>query len=82
LKNWKTKPTLSRRSWVSSASSSEARAAPSITTSPAVGRSSPARMCIRVDLPEPEGPMIAVKRLRGNSMLTPSSARTAAAPSP
>ena len=31
-----------------------------------VGLSRPARMCIRVDLPEPDGPMIAVKRPRSN----------------
>ena len=29
---------------------------PSIETLPAVGGSSPARMCISVDLPEPDGP--------------------------
>ena len=27
-------------------------------------------MCIRVDLPDPDGPMIAVKRSRSNSTLT------------
>jgi hypothetical protein len=30
-------------------------------TSPEVGVSKPARQCIRVDLPEPDGPMTAVK---------------------
>ena len=39
-------------------------------------------MCMSVDLPEPEGPMIAVKRPAGNPTVTPSSARTAASPSP
>ena len=39
-------------------------------------------MCMRVDLPEPEGPMIAVKRPAGNPTVMPSSARTAASPSP
>ena len=61
LKNWKMKPMCSRRSW-------SARASPSVgdvasrrsQTSPAVGRSSPARICMSVDLPEPDGPMIAV----------------------
>jgi SAM-dependent methyltransferase len=47
-----------------------------------VGRSSPARMCMSVDLPDPEGPMMALKRPRSNSTATPSSASTAAAPSP
>ena len=55
---------------------------PSITTLPEVGRSSPARQCISVDLPEPDGPMIAVSRPAGKSTETPSSARTAASPSP
>ena len=49
-----------------------ARAAdPSMTTSPEVGVSSAAMQCIRVDLPEPDGPMIAVSRPRSKSTLTP-----------
>ena len=39
-------------------------------------------MCMRVDLPDPEGPMIAVKRSRSKSTLTSVSASTAASPSP
>ncbi len=39
-------------------------------------------MCIRVDLPEPDGPMIAVKRPRSKPVLTSTSASTAASPSP
>ena len=35
-----------------------------------------------VDLPEPDGPMIAANRPAGNSTLTPASASTAASPSP
>ncbi len=35
---------------------------PAIVTWPDVGLSSPARMCISVDLPEPDGPMTAVSR--------------------
>ena len=38
---------------------------PSSVTVPLVGRSSPASRCISVDLPEPDGPMIAVKRRAG-----------------
>ena len=34
-------------------------------TSPAVSVSSPAMQCINVDLPDPDGPMIAVKRPGG-----------------
>ena len=82
LKNWKTKPSLSRRSLVSSPSSSAVISTPSSSTLPPVGLSRPARMCIRVDLPEPEGPMIAVKRSRSKPVLTPASASTAASPSP
>ena len=40
---------------------------PATVTSPEVGLSSPARMCISVDLPEPDGPMTAVSRPRAMS---------------
>ena len=53
-----------------------------MTTVPEVGRSRPARQCIRVDLPEPDGPMIAVSPPAGNATEIPSSAFTAASPSP
>jgi hypothetical protein len=43
---------------------------------------SPATLCISVDLPEPEGPMMAVKRRAANSTVTPSSARTSFSPRP
>src|SRR4051812_35768632 len=82
LNDWNTNPTRSRRSSVSLRSSSFVISTPSSTTEPDVGRSSPARMCISVDLPEPDGPMMAVKRLCGKPTVTPSSARTAASPSP
>src|SRR5512143_2077612 len=39
-------------------------------------------MCIRVDFPDPDGPMIALKLPRENSTLTPRSASTAVGPSP
>ena len=35
-----------------------------------------------VDLPEPDGPMIALKRPRSKETVTPASASTAASPSP
>ena len=38
--------------------------------------------CMRVDLPEPEGPMMAVNRPAAKSMSTPSSATTVVAPVP
>jgi sugar phosphate isomerase/epimerase len=40
------------------------------------------RVVIRVDLPEPDGPMIAVKRPRSNPVEMSTSASTAASPSP
>ena len=80
LKNWKTKPSLSRRSLVSAPSSRPVISSPSSVTVPEVGVSRPARMCIRVDLPEPDGPMIAVKRPRSKPVLTPTRASTAASP--
>ena len=61
LKNWKMKPMWRRRSLVSSLSPSPVISVPPSETLPLVGRSRPARMCISVDLPEPEGPMIAVR---------------------
>ena len=38
--------------------------------------------CRRVDLPDPDGPMMALNRPVGNSTVTPARARTAAPPSP
>ena len=55
---------------------------PAIRTSPEVGLSSPARMCISVDLPEPDGPITAVRRPSAISTDTPRSASTAVSPSP
>ena len=60
LKNWKMNPMWSRRSFVSAVSSRLAMSTPATMTSPDVGLSSPARMCMSVDLPEPDGPMTAV----------------------
>ncbi len=82
LNDWKMKPILSRRSSVSFLSSSEAISTPSMTTEPLVGRSRPARQCISVDLPEPDGPMIAAYRPAAKPTVTPASAFTAASPSP
>ena len=51
-------------------------------TVPDVAASSPAQTCIRVDLPDPLGPMMAVNRPVSNATETPSRARTSASPSP
>ena len=82
LKNWKTKPMWFRRSFVRSESFSVVISVPAIATEPDVGVSSPARMCISVDLPEPDGPITAVSFPRGTSTETPRSASTAVSPSP
>ena len=39
---------------------------PATVTSPDVGWSRPARMCINVDLPDPDGPITAVRRPFGD----------------
>ena len=55
---------------------------PAIVTVPLVGLSSPARMCINVDLPEPEGPITAVSPPASSSSETPRRASTAVSPEP
>jgi hypothetical protein len=49
---------------------------------PALRVSRPAAQCMSVDLPEPEGPMIAVNLPAAKPTLTPSRARTAVSPLP
>ena len=82
LKNWKMNPMCSRRSSVSCVSSRAPMSTPAIVTSPDVGLSSPARMCMSVDLPEPDGPITAVRRPSAMSTETPRRASTAVSPSP
>ena len=82
LNDWNTKPMCCRRSFVSCLSGSSVMSTPPIFTRPFVGRSSPASRCMRVDLPEPDGPMTAVNWPVGTSSVTPRSARTADSPSP
>ena len=80
LKNWNTKPMCSRRSLVKSLSPSVVISVPAILTVPPVGLSSPARMCINVDLPEPDGPITAVSFPSWMSTETPRSASTLVSP--
>ena len=82
LNDWKMKPMRSRRRRVRRRWLMEETMSPSSMISPEVTESRPARQCMRVDLPEPEGPMIAVKRARAMSTLTASSALTAPEPRP
>ena len=82
LNDWKTKPTCPRRSMVSARSDRPDSSAAPILTDPEVGVSRPARQCIKVDLPEPEGPMMAVKWPLSKLTSTPSRAWTAVSPLP
>ena len=63
-------------------SESDARSVGPMNTWPVVRVSRPARQCISVDLPEPEGPMIAVNRPGGSASVTSSSAVTEVSPVP
>ena len=71
-----------RLSLVRSLSFSVVSSIPSIATLPELGLSRPARMCISVDFPEPEGPMTAVRWPRGIASETPLRASTAVSPEP
>ena len=51
-------------------------------TAPDVSESSPARQCIRVLFPEPDGPMIAVYRPASKATVIPSRAWTSLWPTP
>ena len=62
LNDWKTKPTLRERHSASCAGVIALTSAPPTRTVPLVGLSSPAMRLSSVDLPEPDGPMSAVKR--------------------
>ena len=82
LNAWKTKPIRSRRSSVIALSSSEPRSTSAESTSPEVSRSRPARQCSSVDLPDPDGPMIAVncagREVRGDPVERPDRRRAGA----
>ncbi|MNW56755.1 hypothetical protein D3C74_344900 [compost metagenome] len=82
LNDWKTKPTRSRRSLVSSLSPRAVISVSPMKPWPLEAVSSPASRCMSVDLPEPEGPMIAVNAPFSKSTSTPSRARTVASPLP
>ena len=67
---------------MTSLSSSAPMSSPAIVTVPLVGLSSAARMCISVDLPEPDGPITATSSPGITASETPRSASTAVSPSP
>ena len=82
LNAWKMNPNRVRRSFVSWRWFIDPTSSPSITTVPAVTVSRPAMQCIRVDLPDPDGPMIAVSSPRTKSTSMPARACTAVSPVP
>ncbi len=82
LNDWNMKPIRSRRSRVRSRSFSPVISVSPSHTCPADTVSSPARQCISVDLPDPDGPMTAVKRPRAMSTSTESRASTVVSPEP
>ena len=77
LKDWKTNPIRSRRRRVNGLLLECAEVDPATITLPSVGRSRPAAQCSRVDLPDPDGPMIAVNVPAAKPRLTALSAVTA-----
>ena len=76
LNAWKMNPILVRRSLVSFVSDSRDSSVSPVQTRPEVGWSSPAAMCRSVLLPEPDGPITAVKVPRWNSASIPANAVT------
>ena len=76
LKPWKMKPISSLRRRVSARPRRVSARRPLIQTSPASGVSRQPIMCIIVDLPEPDGPMIATISPGRMCRLAPRSAST------
>jgi len=80
LKLWNTKPMRSLRMRASAGSGSCDTSMPSNRYWPLVGRSRQPSTAIRVDLPEPDEPMMATNSPCAMVRLTPSSACTSVAP--
>jgi len=80
LNAWKTKPIRSRRSVVRPLWPRVDTLVPPTMMLPDVRRSKPTRQCIRVDLPDPDGRMMAVNWPRTNPTVTPSRACTTMSP--
>ena len=78
LKPWKTKPILSRRRAARPSLSSRETSTPSHRYVPDEGVSRQPIRFIKVDLPEPDGPMIATNSPRAMYRLTPFNATTSA----
>ena len=82
LKPWKTKPSMCRRRSVNWVREKSLVDMPWKRYSPEEGTSSPPMMFMQVDLPEPDGPMIATNSPTEIDRSTLSSARMVASPSP
>ena len=80
LNCWKTKPILRLRTWASSSSDMVLTSSPARRKEPDVGTSRQPRMCISVDLPEPDGPMTATYSPAAMSKETPRRASTSSDP--
>ncbi len=79
-KNWNTTPTVRPRQAAAAFSDSADTSTSPTTTRPAVGRSIPAIMFNRVDLPDPEGPTTATNSPAPKVRSTASSAVNGTAP--
>ncbi len=82
LNAWKMKPILSRRICVSARSLRFEISTSPTKVVPLVSRSSPAMHCMSVDLPDPDGPMIAVNFPVSNPTVTSRRAWTSVSPAP
>jgi hypothetical protein len=82
LKSWNTSPTLRRLSSARAWRESRAVSAPLITTLPELATSSPPARLSSVDLPDPDGPMIATSSVARTARLTWRRAGTAKSPLP
>src|SRR4249920_4171674 len=80
LKPWKTNPIFLLRTAASASFDIFDTSWPSRKYWPEVGRSRQPTMCMKVDLPEPDGPVTARNSPRGTSRLTPRSAFTSTSP--
>ena len=82
LKNWKTKPMCCAAELRQVGVAELVISVPAIATVPRVGLSRPARMCISVDLPEPDGPITAVSLPLRDLERDAAQRATAVSPSP
>jgi hypothetical protein len=78
LKNWKMVPTCRRRNRAAAVSDSVSTRCWPTRTTPLVGRSIPAMRLSSVDLPLPDGPMIATASPAATVRLTSATASAAA----